>query len=1011
MSGDSLTPPLSPEGNGFHFEELLEPSPPKVPKADEENGDVCFCCLGELSGKESTYHSDSYWRAGFLHRLFSSPSRCLLPATEPLSLFSHTWPCSIIQNSNIDKLFLILRQQIGELQSLAQRSRVSFVLEDTVDGQDIREQCCRFLQYVMISLQSGSVGEDNLDKVICSLHSLLLYMGRLSELPHHVIQSTSVGNKSSVSHQCLHLHLDVYWRLLSIFHQLQIKYPGYRYSRRLCVMPDNDIDSSLYDQMLHLVLWDLVGLAHLRYVNKVVNPQKTSMFSCSCVKELWLLIVKLTEWRSSNHIGESFWISLHHVIKSVIEVENQAVLTEAEDSALMLNPPDGFKTDDAVGLCLWIMYCVSPLFAQKVPGSITTEASAVSNYHDLQSLLKKLLSTSGLTEGIMRRHLKTCLLLTSNWEPNTSILITLWDFFYKRLNQNESYQSSTGTLEGLACVEQSVVSMYDRCKQWTEGHVGSLDKETSFQLFLRLLSQHVGKLYSSGSTQEWKQVKGRIYSKFHARRVQELMESGLYNLSTLFITLGMTADLEDVASKLCDFYDMLDVQSITFAKRSVVWRGAFTLMLVYVERNMDVGFLADRMMAAFDNAVSDFGAAGIDSKHLLWKLILIYIEGLQEVIETSSTLQLSEYKLICPAVHKLLTVCSEHELRSTLSMLHSVVQKFRQVRLEAGREVLSTVRCSLQHAEFGGALWRNVYSFIVDHAQTLTPPAVIADIAASFCLLSLTCPSDDRSLTFLTVFQTFASSDKVNVSISCRFLSHLLSCGEVMDKLQSDLDNYERFIISVWFRCCLYVPAGSQMLVEITRPVLQLKAVRDILQQADMSSVEDIDQAPLLFLKALEKAHIKILDWQERMAFQKQVIPYFCDVQKHIAPILRTMTPQEVVNNVYKMTGYLVKHCAKLIYVRQDVIVPSLISSLVVPHNVLNPDKPLNPVFLKVIRDHLQLFIEGLSKLPYDRDPFVQRRLRDIVNVYLPKFSMRSSSVSMTASSVTTVHPVVPRDT
>jgi len=41
-------------------------------------------------------------------------------------------------------------------------------------------------------------------------------------------------------------------------------------------------------------------------------------------------------------------------------------------------------------------------------------------------------------------------------------------------------------------------------------------------------------------------VRCRIYSKFHKRRIQELSEVGLYNLTSLFITIGMTADLEDV---------------------------------------------------------------------------------------------------------------------------------------------------------------------------------------------------------------------------------------------------------------------------------------------------------------------------------------------------------------------------------------------------------------------------------------------------------------------------------
>ena len=56
-------------------------------------------------------------------------------------------------------------------------------------------------------------------------------------------------------------------------------------------------------------------------------------------------------------------------------------------------------------------------------------------------------------------------------------------------------------------------------------------------------------------------------------------------------------------SKLCDFYDMLDVTRISFSKRSVVWCGAFTLMLIYAEKQLDVGFLADKMASALDSAV------------------------------------------------------------------------------------------------------------------------------------------------------------------------------------------------------------------------------------------------------------------------------------------------------------------------------------------------------------------------------------------------------------------------
>ena len=41
------------------------------------------------------------------------------------------------------------------------------------------------------------------------------------------------------------------------------------------------------------------------------------------------------------------------------------------------------------------------------------------------------------------------------------------------------------------------------------------------------------------------------------------------------------------------------------------------------------------------------------------------------------------------------------------------------------------------------------------------------------------------------------------------------------------------------------------------RPVMQMKSVQDILRRADITNIGDIDQAPILFLKALETAHMK----------------------------------------------------------------------------------------------------------------------------------------------------------
>ncbi|KAL4233050.1 Protein MMS22-like [Mactra antiquata] len=918
--GESLTPPVSPVG--LSIEDLIESEQIEVEEDNIERETICFTC-GE----------DSYFNGGYMRGLLKSNHHDNIFNQKEISLFSHTWPS--MNCENFDRLFLMMRQQIGDLQSTAVISRLSFINDsDSLQGNTVRQQVCSFLQYVLDYVQSQHISKNDIQSIVNGLQTVLLHIGRLSELPNHILHTTSIGSKLTISEHCLHLHLDVYWRILSIIHTIEVKYSDCGINVGGYFNSDDQYDNtSLFNNILHSILWDLTCLANVRYISKVNrdDPMETTMFGCSCIKEIWTLILVITDWRSNTHIGESFWISFHHILKSCLDLDitDTSMLMEVDDCRSVKNPPDTFKTDDVVGLNLWMLYHLSSLYAQTLLSTVVNNWSSkpVSNYHDLEAVIKKLFATPNVSESTLKKHLRTCLYLTNDWEPNTRLLITLWDFYYKRLNQNDSYQSSRSTLDGLACMDTSVVSMYDRCLQWTQAHLDSLKKDTSYQIFIRILCQHLGKLYRNGSTQEWKQVKGRIYSKFHARRLQELMECGLYNLTVLFVSLGMTADLEDVSSKLCDFYDMLDINAITYAKRCVIWRGAFTLMLVYVSQDMDISFLADKMSSTFEHVVNDYETAGIDNKHNLWKLILIYLEGLEEVVESSKNILQSQYKLLGPALHKLLTICSEQELRTTLSTLHAVITKYREIITKTPRNSLD-VKSSLQYAEFSCVLWRNVYSFVVDHSQTLTPPPILADMAATFCLLALNNFEDegnDRKKSFLEIFKYFSVSEKVNTSISCNFLSLLLPCDEVLTRLQTELSNYEQFIINIWFRCCLILPHGSTVLQNITRCVKKLPQFNDIMMQSELVW-DDIDEVPVLFLKGLEKIHKKIENWQEKMKFQQQIIPYFTDVLKYINPVIKSWSPVDVVNKIYLMTGFLIKYCAKLIYVRVGTIVAMVVA-------------------------------------------------------------------------------------
>ena len=56
--------------------------------------------------------------------------------------------------------------------------------------------------------------------------------------------------------------------------------------------------------------------------------------------------------------------------------------------------------------------------------------------------------------------------------------------------------------------------------------------------------------------------------------------------------------------------------------------------------------------------------------------------------------------------------------------------------------------------------------------------------------------------------------------------------------------------------------------------------------------------------------------WKERICLRDKVMQYFVDIHKHIAPVLQVLQPADVLRNVYAVLGYLVKHCAQVLFVQ-----------------------------------------------------------------------------------------------
>ena len=54
----------------------------------------------------------------------------------------------------------------------------------------------------------------------------------------------------------------------------------------------------------------------------------------------------------------------------------------------------------------------------------------------------------------------------------------------------------------------------------------------------------------------------------------------------------------------------------------------------------------------------------------------------------------------------------------------------------------------------------------------------------------------------------------------------------------------------------------------------------------------------------------------DKQKVRDQVMPYFADTAHQVAPVMRASGPLDTLLHVYRVLGYLIKHCAPLLYLQ-----------------------------------------------------------------------------------------------
>ncbi|NXC41671.1 MMS22 protein, partial [Penelope pileata] len=1030
----SFTPPLLTESLEMAMETESENSKPP-----------CFSCAFDNQTGGRSFSADSYLAGGSLKRVLlrldPSPTDY---EEDVVEMFGFQWVTEMALVESCGLLFGLLRQQIYKLEDLVQMNSSDFGQAASLhsEAETIRRQCIEFLHYVKVFIfrymEPPKVENDRTlhpyeeleaqlpSALVEELNALTLHIGHLYELPSSVLAAFTVQHQAKVfppSWHLLHLHLDIHWLVLEILHVLgekimrQVVYANHFIN----ITGENLTNISLFETHCENLISDLIGLSITKYTKVRPSEALTSHhYPCICIKELWILLIQLLDFRNKGSHTECFWSLVNRNLKSIFERPSNSETTS------------GFETiqcKDPLSFSWWIITHLASLYQFDRNGDLDEKKEKETNWKFVEELLKKSIDAqTGVLEEQLRMHLQCCLTLCSFWDWNLAVVTVLWDYYSKNLNS--SFTVPWLGLKGLANISKTSLSMLELVKSCCcEQQIPTLYKSSnSYLIFLSILARMM-KASENNGVHPWKQIKGRIYSKFHRKRMQELTEVGLQNFFNLFLMLAIVAETEDIASRVLDLLDFLTPSSITLSQRALIWRGHFAFLLIYVEKNLDISVLAEKLSNAFRDKAKEFLVTKNDytQKQNLWTLLSTYIDGVQEVFETSCYLSLSEEKLLNDGFSMLLPACRGAELSMVLNFLQVVIARLRSVhkRVSQGLQlgnadpnVQLPLAAKEHHLAVASALWRNFFPYLKSQRMSRMPASPqLADTAAGFALLALDIPSkalsDLQPQPVQSMMQLFGWDDMVSPHLVSRYLSHLIQNSELCEAFSSmGYTSYEALTVRSWFRCVLQMfvdqPTGTlaktdaertvgkaykEQLTEMTRLIFKLKEVENIISKAHVEESvlkQDPKNALVQFIKAVGRNYRGLQTLPEKSAMVQRALEYLGDVLKYVKPYLKVKGPPEGLQLTYWVIGCLVKFWAPILATfKAQQLLFRIVDCLLLPHSVLQPDKELPGALLSAIQESLHLYLQGLSFIccqSQAQGAYLNQLLGNVIQQYFGRF-------------------------
>ncbi|GFT27164.1 protein MMS22-like [Nephila pilipes] len=944
----------------------------------------CFPSFDCKENRNNTYLKSKHFSQclDFQLPLWNEPS---------VIIFDKSFSSSFVLWNDVKFLFGEIKKYFFLTRTLAVgKTNLFQSVNPLMEVQKYRKCTVKALQFLLSSLQHIILKHRDFDTRHCSISSnylpfskmffsimkeiknLLIFIGRISSVSNlvHIMDFKETSQSAEYYYHYVHLYLDIWWNSITIL--LTLNNVPFRIEKfeSFC----NDLDQlDPFLQVISLVLVDYIYIA-LKKFTEVSSYCYHSPFLCRCFEDFWVMLIKVLDIKAAD--GKySFWNMFHNAVQNLQKVsEKEKMIDVPIDAFLLLS--QNMQCEQIIEPCLWLISHIAPLYKIDEFGNYNELQSPKSGYGVVKYLVHSVLKDiSEIKEKSLRSTLFYILNLITIWEPSCEILLPLADLYIKKIN--EAFSMPGIEVEGLVYLFNNSISWFQYIDNLSNTCT-TLGNETSYDVFLRILCKQLIKDANDGNL--WRSLKGRVYSKFPPKKILELSEIGLQNCFSLILAVATSGQLE-VSDKICDLAFIIKTSSSR--KQLISWKALFVLMHIYQKKSLEFNKIIAKAVDFFNNICSEYSAAR-DSAHKanLMKLLIVYIDSMDELFEQSYDLNLSEYKLIGSGFRTLLFSCGISEMNYVLRVLLNILTKAQYIANE--KHNMNNVI----HEQYLGLLeftFKHIFPFIEHISFTNTPPIYVSDIAAVLTILSYKFASSMSNQTthnFSSLFLLFGCKDNVNSSITSQYICAVLDDEYLLIGLKEKIPNFSSLIFQSWLKCTIDFCPFRQM-KSFTQKIIIHSDIGDIFPKVQniINSENEFQNIVTELFHIMGQTHDEITDLKHKHKLKLKMYDYFQKYVSMISTKIKKSHDNSTLSYMYKLTSCLVEYCSPLLYMKYNSqnILPQLFDNILIPCAIFPKDKHAQSVLSNVIKEHILGFIRGLFKLDYKNEKFVERSLKDVM--------------------------------